>query len=253
MDLPGYDDTVPFEALMNGDFDPTNPAPFLNEIDMYAPVGDLNGTAAGAVAALMLVYDSPDLEPVLIQAVIEPWLQRGLPYRLKGFIYEATPGSDRYQRKPAPPAAGRPSTDGAPRVSPPASTLGQAVKDATPPPAAVPPPGRRTPAAARDPRPAPAPAPVSSPRVQPSGGTVTEPDLVDAVRLIVAAQLGSTPMIQRKMRLGFGAACRIMDRLEHFGVVGRIPDSGAARTVLVKPDELDETVAFIREEIAAGR
>ncbi len=67
----------------------------------------------------------------------------------------------------------------------------------------------------------------------------------DAVRIVVESGKASTSLLQRRLRLGYGRAARLIDMMERDGIVGS-PDGARPREVLKRPDWLEEVDQSLR-------
>jgi S-DNA-T family DNA segregation ATPase FtsK/SpoIIIE len=85
------------------------------------------------------------------------------------------------------------------------------------------------------------------------GGGVEGPDgdddplLWDAADIVVTSRMGSTSLLQRRLKVGYARAGRIMDMLEQKGIVGA-PDGSKPRDVLADVEELESIKAFERHD-----
>ncbi len=83
------------------------------------------------------------------------------------------------------------------------------------------------------------------------GGGDDDPLLWEAADIIVMSGLGSTSMLQRRLKVGYARAGRIMDMLEAKGIVGP-PDGSKPREVNVDVEGLEAIKAFDREDLSGG-
>ncbi len=77
------------------------------------------------------------------------------------------------------------------------------------------------------------------------GGSDLDPLLPEAIRIIASQKRASATMLQRKLRVGFSRAARIIDQLEELGIVGP-PDGPRPREVLITPDQAEEIIRKFR-------
>lgn len=99
-------------------------------------------------------------------------------------------------------------------------------------------------ASSAEPTPAdPVPAGQASAEVDPDAALLRQ-----AAELVISTQFGSASMLQRKLRVGFAKAGRLMTQLENAGVVSPVPVDGKTRDVLVKPDQLDAVLERLGSE-----
>jgi len=72
-----------------------------------------------------------------------------------------------------------------------------------------------------------------------------DPAYQDAVRVVLEMGKASTSTLQRRLRLGYGRAARILDMMQHEGIIGP-PDGSKPREVLKRPDWLEEVESQLR-------
>jgi S-DNA-T family DNA segregation ATPase FtsK/SpoIIIE len=86
------------------------------------------------------------------------------------------------------------------------------------------------------------PDPGSATRNGGEGGGGRDELFAEAARVIVQLGQGSTSLLQRRMKVGYARAGRLMDELEQAGIVGA-QEGTKMREVLVRPDELEQIVS----------
>lgn len=249
-EMPGWDETATQDQMLAGTVARDNGFAFLAEAEAYHPL-------IGAVAALMLTLKDDRVTGDDFDVVMEPWRNLGFPYRLNDVVFSLDQANE-YQAKEVEPRRPAPAGPGsAPAVVNVASPAAQPIGDfdaavaahaavAAPPPPAPAPPAQ----------PVPAETATADKHIEADRDDVPDPDsdlLVLAAELMITSNLGSTAMLQRKLRIGFSLAAKVMHRLYHHGIVGPIPADGGHREVMVKPEELEETLDFIREQEAERR
>jgi S-DNA-T family DNA segregation ATPase FtsK/SpoIIIE len=80
---------------------------------------------------------------------------------------------------------------------------------------------------------------LADPKEEEQESELNDPLFHEALRIVVGSRQGSTSLLQRRLRVGYTRAGRLMDLLERAGVVGP-PDGSRAREVLVSPDYLEK-------------
>lgn len=206
-----------------------NPEVFLAELDHISE-------AAAAVAALMLVRADDDVTEEVYGTVMAPWQQARLPFREDNIRYAWVADEGGYRpfeiEGAAPPV---------PKLVDPDELIAKE-RAARPAPAPAPAPPAPAPAP-----PAPAPAAAKAVDLDDEGTYgYSINHLVHACELLVTSQFGSTSMVGRKLRLGFAASGRIVDRMVELGILdAQQTDSG--RRVLVAPSQLSEAKQYVRE------